>query len=857
MKKAVRGVLIALAAVAGVAIILVGAWLVLTRMSFPRVRGTQKLEGLSAPVTIQRDRYGVPHIYARTSKDLFFAEGYVHAQDRFWQMEFCRRIGEGRLSELFGKSQLQTDIFLRTLGIARVAKQEYEQADPATKSYLNAYAAGVNAYISKRSPARLGLEFAVLNLTGVKTKIEPWTPVNTLEWAKMMAWNGEDSWGNEVMMTRVLHTLGTRGIRGLFTPYRKEMPFAASDEERGVAGADARATLALFGGEGGFGSNAWAVAGSRSKSGKPVLANDMHLDVQMPAVWYEIGLHGIDEQGRAGRTPDCPFDLYGYSLPGVPGVITGHNDRIAWGFTFTHGDTQDLYLERINPENPDQYLVDGKWVDMGIVYESIPVRKAKEPYRLRVRTTRHGPIISDHGDQTELEGFLSSANAAFPQDIDLTAVSLKWTPLQASSSVKAALSLNRAENYVQFREAASNWTAPSLNVVYADVDGNIAYQFMGKIPIRRTSEGEAPMPGWSSQFDWKGYIPFDELPHSLNPSKGYVVSANNPPVGPSYPYLLGKELDYGYRARRIVEMIHSYKDPIGLDEFQKMQADTQNFTALEICAALKGLDLHPTALERRITEEKNKDLTERRKQDFEKKQVEALERMQTARQMLLEWDGVMSGESAAAALYAYVWQQLVTEVFRDQFPDKEWPMSTGTRAENAVHYLLQEPNAELWDDITTPERETRDEILIRSFRRGYTYYVEEAGKNPKKWRWDKIHTITFKNQTLGKSGIGPIEKIFNRGPYPLGGGTSEVNAQAWDRKKPFEVNHYPSMRFIIDMADLGGALGILPTGESGHPTNRHYDDFIKRWRDVEYHPALWNQSDIERAHGPKLTLVPR
>lgn len=873
MKKAVRGALIAVVCVAGVAVVLVGAWLVLTRMSFPRVRGTAHLQGISAPVTIQRDAYGVPHIYARTSRDLFFAEGYVHAQDRFWQMEFCRRIGDGRLSELFGKSQLQTDIFLRTLGIARVAKKEYEQADPKTRGILDAYAAGVNAYIGTRRPARLGLEFAVLNLTGVKTKIEPWSPVNTLAWAKMMAWSLDDSWEGEVLVSRLLHTLGTGGLPKLITPYRPEMPFTVSDAELQVASSQGGAPLALlapqvaaargsvplalFGAERAAGSNAWAVAGRRTASGKPILANDMHLDGQIPSIWYEIGLHGIDESGHVGRTPECPFDLYGYSLAGVPGIVSGHNDKIAWGLTSLYGDTQDLYLERINPANPDQYLVDGKWETMISIYEEIPVRKAKEPYRLRVRMTRHGPLISDHGSRVALQTFAARTGTVFPENADLTAVALRWTALEPSSVVGASLLLDQAQSYDEFRTALRGWKTPTLNVVYVDIDGNIAYQCVGRMPIRAKGSGEAPIPGWDSSFEWTDYIPFDELPRSLNPTKGYIVTANNPPAGTGYHHLISKEFDYGYRARRIVELIESAKQPIGVKEIQAMQADTLNYEALEIRDAFKGLDLHPTALERHIMEEKTKDLTARQKKAFEKREAEALSRMEDARDLLLRWDGRMTGKSAAAALYGYVWLQLVAETFRDQYPESAWPMTASTRAENAMHYLLEDRNSAVWDDLTTPARETRDEILVRSFRRGYANLVEDQGKNPKRWRWDKSHTITFVNPSLGKSGIGPVEKIFNRGPYPIDSGPSEVNQEAWDPKKPFEVTHYPSMRLIIDMGDIAGAVSVIPTGESGHPGNRHYDDFIELWRKVEYHPALWNPEAIRRSGGGKLMLLPK
>lgn len=857
MAKRFRGLLIAAGIVVGLAVILGAGWLVLTRMSFPRTRGTERLSGLTAPVTIRRDVYGVPHIYARTSRDLFFAEGYVHAQDRFWQMEFSRRVGEGRLSELFGKSQLQTDIFLRTLGVERKARSEFEAADPETKSMLEAYAAGVNAYIAKRGPARLGLEFAILNLTGVKTKIEPWTPVNSLEWAKMMAFQLEGNWDGEAFMTQLMHTLGRRDLTSFFTPYRKEMPVTVSNEELGAAGWTGSHPISLLGSDRVTGSNGWVIAGSKTASGKPILANDMHLDLQVPSVWYEVGLHGVSADGRVGRTPECPYDVYGYSLPGDPGVVTGHNDRIAWGLTNLYGDNQDLYIERINPDNPDQYLADGKWRDMGILYEEIKVRKAKEPYRLRVRSTRHGPIISDHGDRSSLEGFFEETGASFPANVELTSVALRWATLETPSVMQALLRLDRAENYEQFRQALAGWTAPGLNVVYADVDGNIAYQVVGRLPLRARSEGEAPVPGWSSEFEWKGYVPFDELPRSLNPAKGYIVTANNPSAGSAYPYLITTEFDYGYRARRIVEMIESHPAPFTVKDIEAMQGDVLNFEALEVCAALQGLDLHPTALERHVADVERKDMSERQRARFDKKQNEELARMEKARTMLVGWDGRMSGESAAAALYGYVWEQLVAEIFRDQYPESEWPMSTGTRAENAVHYLLKDPANRLWDDVTTPVRETRDEILVRAFRRGFEALEKKAGTNPKKWRWDKIHTITFVNPTLGKSGIKPIETIFNRGPYPLPSGTSEVFAAAWDPKTPFETKHIPSMRLIVDMADVASALSIHPPGQSGHPGSRHYADFIDMWRKVQYHPVLWDKAAVEKHSEGTLVLVPR
>jgi penicillin G amidase len=861
MKRTLRGVLVALGAAAGLCILVAAGWLVLTRMSFPVERGTVKLPGLTAPVSIVRDKFGVPHIYGKTSQDLFFAQGYVHAQDRFWQMEFWRRIGAGRLSELFGRSQLQTDIFLRTLGLARVAQEEYALADAGFREALDAYAAGVNAYILKRPPARLGLEFAVLELTGVSVKIEPWTPVNSLTWAKMMALTLCGNWEDEALVTRLLGSMGTKGLARFFTPYRAEMPFIVSDEENGAAGAPPAAVSGLLPsllvGDNEAGSNSWVIGGTRTATGKPILANDMHLEIQMPSIWYEVGLHGVTDDGRTRRTDRCPLEVRGFSFPGVPGVISGHNDRIAWGLTNLPGDVQDLYVERINPDNPDQYEVDGRWRDMSFAYEDIRIKGEDEPYRLRVRVTRHGPIISDHGPQSALAGYTARPGKEFPGSAEITAVSMRWTALEPSTILKAVLSMDTASNYREFRDALRLWDVPAQNVVYADVDGNIAYQSAGRFPIRASGRGVAPVPGWTELNEWTGSIPYEELPRSFNPRKGYIVTANNAVTSGADGHLLMAEPDYGYRARRIVEMIESHRSGITFDDVRAMHADVLNHTALEICAALKDLDPRPTPLETQFLDEKRKELSGRKQAEWDKKQGEDLAAMREARDLLAGWDGRMEGASAAAALYASFWVQLVSEVFRDQYPESEWPMSQSSRAENALHTLLHNPQDAAWDDVTTPlRRETRDEILVRAFRKGYADLVRKEGKSPEKWRWDRIHKAAFVNASLGKSGIGPIEKIFNRGPYPVGGGATQVNAAAWNRKKPFEVTLIPSMRMIVDLGNLQAAVSVHSTGQSGHPYHRHYDDFIAAWRGVQYHSTLWRLEDVKGSRHAELVLLP-
>ncbi len=590
MKKWLRNLIIVARSIAIFALVLFGAWVWVTRQPFPKTRGKITVEGLTAPVEILRDKYGVPHIYAQTSDDLFFAQGFVHAQDRFWQMEFQRRLGEGRLSELFGEKLLETDKFLRTMGFARVAQEQVNACDPETLRLLEAYASGVNAYILNRRPARLGLEFALLKLQGVDFEIEPWKPVDSVSWGKMMAYDLGSNYSLERLNLEILRTVGLARWADFFTEYRKDMPVIISDDELPqLADAHESATpgqatpFRVFGTTG-IGSNNWVISGSRTQSGKPILANDMHLGIQMPSIWYEIGLHGITEDGQAGRTESCPFDLRGYSFPGTFGVVAGHNDRIAWGHTNVGGDVQDLYIERINSAHPDQYEVNGEWVEMEIRYEEIKINKQDEPYILRVRSTRHGPVMSDLESWDTLNNFfvLPETDKEFPDNMGYTVLSLRWTALEVGKLEKAILMLDRARNFDEFREALRYWHVPSQNVVYADVDGNIGYQCPGRFPIRARGSGLAPVPGWNDDYEWQGYVPFDQLPFVYNPDKGYIVTANNPITSLNYPHPVGSDFAYGFRARRISEMIEADTDGITAEDIAAMHGDSFDQIAFEI-----------------------------------------------------------------------------------------------------------------------------------------------------------------------------------------------------------------------------------------------------------------------------------
>jgi penicillin amidase len=817
-------------------------------------KGTGKMDGLSAPVEIYKDKDGVPHIYAENMEDLVFAQGYVHAQDRFWQMEFWRRIGSGRLSELFGEAVLGVDIYIRTVDFRGLAEEEYEIMDEETKRYLDAYSAGVNAYILDKKPRALGLEFRLLKLQGLDLEIEPWTPVNTLTWYKVMAEDAQGNMRKELFTIDLIRTAGIDLTMDYFRVFDPKDPVVISDHEitfsgkrpktdnltalsdddislllslntHIVGGFDPYTPLSFGKGEG-VGSNAWAISGDMTATGKPILANDPHLSVQMPSIWYEVGLHSKTGGGHDGTEP---VNLRGYSFAGSPWIILGHNDRIAWGMCFMYADVQDLYIERVNPYDPNQYEVNGRWVDMDIRREEIVVKDRDEPYVLLARSTRHGPIVTDHGSMMSANSFDIVPQKSFPDNLDLTALSLRWSVLQPLEIPKMLLMLSRAQNFEEYREAMSYFTAPNLQMPYADVDGNIGFQAVGLVPIRSHS-GLVPVPGWTDENEWAGYIPFEYMPWVKNPPKGYIVAANNPTVSENYPYVIDPESNSGFRARRIIEMIDQSGTDFTVEDMQVMQADDLNNLAFEILPFLREIG-------------------------FEDEAVGA------ARDRLFEWDGRMGIESPDAALYSYFWVALVEEIFKDQIHDTIWKkdkaLNDASWLMGTVEKILKEPDNGWWDDVTTLDNiESPGEILARAFEKGYKRGTEELGDKLDSWEWGDVHTVTFRNQTFGQSGIKLIEKIFNRGPAAVPGGFQEVNRMDYSIEKAFNVQVAPSMRAIYDMSDLSNTLMIHAPGQSGHTRNSHYDDFIDMWRKTEYHPTRWEKEEATVSPSEKMVLKP-
>jgi len=566
--------------------------------SFPQIDGQIQLEGLNGPVDIYRDQMGIPHIYATTSHDLFFAQGYVHAQDRFWQMDTWRHIGSGTLSEMFGKGQVETDTFLRTLGWRLTAEQEYMELDPVSKSILDSYTAGVNAYLQDHDTTTLSLEYAVLGLLSPDYKVESWTPVNSLTWGKAMAWDLRGNMGEEIERAVLLKTLTPGQVAELFPAYPQDHPvivnrigagtsaqpstqsfnspelaptaFNIPDETLTALQHNASLLDLVLGPAGdGIGSNSWAVSGAHTSTGMPLLVNDPHLGIQMPSIWYQAHLE------CKPVTDECPYNVAGFTFAGVPGIVIGHNDRVAWGFTNLGPDVMDLYIERVNPDNPNQYEVNGEWIDFETRTETIQI-VGGDQVDVTVRLTRHGPVISESygplnnentNDDPEFVPFKERAGVELPEQY---VIALKWTALAPSTPFQAIWGFNRAQNWEDFRQAARHFHVPAQNLLYADVDGNIGYQMPGSIPMRANGDGTLPVPGWTDEYEWTGFIPFDDLPYTFNPPEGYIVTANNRCQPWDYPYLITRDWDYGFRAQRIVDIIGNAPGKIDIAYMQSL-----------------------------------------------------------------------------------------------------------------------------------------------------------------------------------------------------------------------------------------------------------------------------------------------
>ncbi len=653
-----------------------------------------------------------------------------------------------------------------------------------------------------------------------------------------MAWDLRANLGTEIDRAQLFKDMPADQVEFIYPPYPQDHPLIVPDFPLPKSSADPKTTqnqpvsinplsaiapllqsiqsrvedldLITGGGFESIGSNSWAISGDLTDTGKPYLANDPHLGSQMPSIWYEVGLHCQE------KTVECQLDVAGFSFAGVPGIIIGHNDRIAWGLTNVGPDVMDLYIEKINPEDPTQYEIKGEWVDMEIITETIQVA-GKDPIEHVVYLTQHGPII---GSVYGLEEFAENTTLTVPENY---ALALRWTALEPSSIFCAVWEINLAQNWQEFREAAANFIVPSQNLLYADVEGNIAYQMPGRIPIRTAGhDGMLPVPGWTGEYEWQGYIPFDELPYTLNPPEGYIVTANNAVVGSDYPYLITEEWNRGFRAQRIVDLIEAAPDPITQAYIKQMQGDNHDLLAKVLV---------PILLEIQFSDS---ELTD-------------------AQGLLGDWDYQADLDSAPAALYMVFWQNLINNTAQDDLPDY-YHLGVASSAKEIFRLLVTMPENSLWDNQTTSNIENMEDIFRLTFEESYREITKEQGKDPAYWKWGDLHTITFHNQVMDSFPF--IKSAFNRGPYPASGGNDIINATGWDPANPYLVDWLPSMRMIVDLSDLSNSLTIHTTGQSGHAYHPHYIDMADLWRTIQYHPMLWDLEKIEQEAESLLLLTP-
>jgi penicillin amidase len=780
----------------------------------PKITGTERLEGLSAPVEILRDRWGVPHIYARNLADAAVGQGWVHAQDRLWQMELNRRVAAGRLSEMFGALAFDTDRLLRTVGLARAAEGSVAAMGDEERTLLDAYSRGVNAFI-ERNPRRLGLEFLLL-----RHRPEPWRPVDTLGWVHMMAWGLSTNWDAELVNAAVTAKLGPVRTARLKGEYARENPIVLHDSdhaalyERALSEFRALATWMPQAGLAGM-SNNWVVDGTKSTTGQPLLANDPHLSLQMPSIWYEVHL----------CTPEA--EAAGVSLPGAPGVVIGHNRDIAWGFTAAVPDTADLYVEKFDAQG--RYQFRGEWKQPEVRHERIRVRGEATARQVDVITTEHGPIVTRI---SPLAGWREPH-----------ALALKWIGHRPNQIIRAALGLARARNWDEFRTAIAGWSAPSMSVVYADRAGNIGYHMCGTVPVRASGhEGRTPMPGWTGEHEWIGEVPHAELPHGYNPPQHYFASANNRITGAGYPHYLGAETMNGHRARRIVELL-TQKDKLSADDFARMHVDQHCTPAIAFSALL--LELAPRIVIQPALQPKRR-LAER-----------ALERLRG-------WNHVLGASSVEATIY-----ELVLHFAQKRLLEPHLGAALTESVMGVGFHPILNPVVLGWLDRTPltvqeifagDEHEwflglPREALLADALADALEYLTKEYGPELEGWTWGRIHPATF-NHPLGSKK--PLDQIFNRGPFPYGGDTNTVWQAAFVPKLPIgsDGGFTASWRQIIDLGDFDKSRVMHTTGQSGHPGSPHYDDFIAPWLAGEYHPMCWSRAAVEQHLEARQLLEP-
>ncbi len=750
--------------------------------SKPQISGEVTVEILDQEVTVTRDEQGVPHILAENDADLYRAQGFVQAQDRMFQMDLARRQASGRLSEVVGEAAVTTDQFFRTFSLRQAAKDSWDGYGEEAKQVLKWYAEGVNAYMAEAKEAgKYSFEFKLLGY-----EPEPWTEVDSLTIGKFMAYDLGGHWSSLAIRHWALGNFPKEKARELFITYPEDKPAiieANLENQVEVAGQFIQEVIPNeFNG-----SNNWVVSGDKTESGMPLLADDPHLGLSTPSIWYQMHLQSPEQ------------NVSGVIFAGIPGIILGHNEEIAWGVTNVGPDVQDLYIETPNPENPTEFEYDGKWEQATVREEPIKV-KGGETIDFEVVVTRHGPIIS---------------NVMFDEEEPSAQFSMQWTALDPTLELQAVLNMNKATNWDEFETALEDFHAPAQNFVFAAKDGTIAYKANGRIPIRKLGDAQLPVPGNSSEYGWDGFVPFDELPTVVNPDEGFIATANNQVVDESYPYHITDFWAQSYRYERIAEVLEQ-GDKLTKEDMMKLQMDQQNLQAREF------MDDMVQSVEKFDTENK----------------------FSVHLKELKNWNQVDEANSAAPLIYHKWIKQLPMTLFKNQMPEDVYDMLAGKG--NITDQMMRDGYAGQ-DGAWVTEQGGIDKWVYQSFVDSVASTEETFGENVGDWKWGDYHQLTFDHPLAGAS---PVFAYFlNPKSVPVGG--SNITVQAAGFQEDGSVDHGASWRFVADLADLSSAYHIVGPGQSGHMKSDWFHNQVDDWAEGEYHETVIS-GEQEKKHVLKL-----
>lgn len=797
----------------------------------PSLGGQERLAGLTKPVQIEFDRYAIPHVYAASADDAWAAMGYLHGRERLWQMELYRRAAGGRLSELFGERLLPFDRRFLRLGLRRAAAAEFARATPRVRAALERYAGGVNAAVQADGQWGLPVEFSVL-----RTRPERWDPVDSLAISKLMAWRlGENHSGelvryelenrfspgevaqltgtppawapvivqssNEPPQTKAGFTIGSGRLQPAWRPE------GGRDD-----GHDARTRLPeglewLASGSRAL-SNSWVVAGSRTAAGRPLLANDPHLGVEIPSIWYEAHVVASD------------LDVAGVTIPGIPFIVIGHNRHIGWGLTNVGADVQDFYIERLDAGR-QHYLKDGAWVPLTVEAYDIPVRGGTQE-RFRVFLTNHGPI-ADAGVWDEP---LAEMNGAALSEQPLA---LRWDVIMHGDTSSTFDALARAANWEEFLAAVRQLGSPAQNFVYADVTRNIGYAMAGLVPLRQAGDGSAPVSGSAAGHEWRAFIDPSMLPTAFNPASGAIVTANNE-VDRRFPELITRDWVSPFRAARVWQMLDGQND-LDLKAVQAMQSDRVNAAAALVLPAVDAAFAAASVAKR------------------DQSVTVPLDRLRL-------WDRQVDGRPVVTLYETFLsalWRSTFVDEMGEQMFQRFYRWGARERY-TGLYMIIGDPSSHWWDDVATTDRkESRDDIIARAAQSAMRTLNERFGPEAD-WNWDTLHVVIFAHPL--SAGGWPLRWFFSRGPVPITGDGETVNKTTVDLLQPYSTTEMASYRQILDVGSWDDSVGVIPTGQSGHPRSPHYFDQSPLWRAGRYHPLPYSRQAVVNAVVSRLLLSP-